>query len=45
MKMIWASTMAFVFCFCLGLLTGCNTVKGIGKDVSTGGHDIERAAS
>lgn len=24
-------------------MVGCNTVHGVGKDVSRGGHDIERA--
>ncbi|WP_211182397.1 entericidin A/B family lipoprotein [Advenella sp. EE-W14] len=25
-------------------LTGCNTVKGLGEDISAGGQAIERAA-
>lgn len=29
----------------VGLLQGCNTVKGIGKDVQDGGKEIQRAAS
>ncbi|MGQ3891887.1 entericidin A/B family lipoprotein [Legionella sp. CNM-4043-24] len=28
-----------------GSLAGCNTVKGVGKDVSKGGQVIQRAAS
>jgi predicted small secreted protein len=28
----------------VALFTGCNTVTGIGKDVSKGGQAIERAA-
>jgi len=29
----------------VSVVSGCNTVQGIGKDVSAGGHDIQRAAS
>ena len=29
----------------LGLLSACNTVQGLGKDISNGGRDIQRAAS
>ena len=29
----------------VGFLQGCITVKGVGKDVSNGGKEIERAAS
>ena len=32
-------TLAFAF-----LLSGCNTVKGVRKDVGRAGHAIERAA-
>ncbi|MFP4273293.1 MAG: entericidin A/B family lipoprotein [Halothiobacillaceae bacterium] len=28
-----------------GLLTGCSTVEGFGKDVEKGGQAIERAAN
>ena len=31
-------------CICMGILTGCNTVQGVGKDISNGGRDIQRAA-
>ena len=36
-----------IACFCvatLGLITGCGTVNGFGKDVSHAGHDIQKAA-
>lgn len=26
-----------------GILTGCNTVRGVGKDVQAGGEAIQRA--
>jgi predicted small secreted protein len=29
----------------LVLLTGCNTVQGLGKDVQKGGQTIQKAAS
>lgn len=29
----------------MGILSGCNTVQGVGKDVQSGGHAIQRAAS
>ncbi|MDP3980652.1 MAG: entericidin A/B family lipoprotein [Chlamydiota bacterium] len=29
---------------CLGYLTGCNTVKGIGKDFESAGQGIQKAA-
>ena len=28
----------------LAALTGCNTVRGVGEDVSTVGHSIQRAS-
>ena len=45
MKKIITTTLICVLLTSLGLLSGCNTVKGIGKDVSDGGRDIQRAAS
>lgn len=27
------------------LLSGCNTTRGIGQDISSGGHAIQRAAN
>lgn len=33
-----------LFLFILtGILTGCNTVRGVGKDVQAGGEAIQRA--
>ncbi|WP_207462746.1 entericidin A/B family lipoprotein [Azospirillum sp. SYSU D00513] len=29
---------------CAALLSGCNTVEGLGEDVTAGGRAIERAA-
>ncbi len=29
----------------VALLTGCNTVKGIGKDIEKGGEAIQRATN
>lgn len=28
----------------LGLISGCNTVEGLGQDVQAGGRAVERAA-
>jgi predicted small secreted protein len=45
MKKIISAAIFCVLCVSLGLVTGCNTVQGIGKDVSNGGKDLQRAAS
>ena len=45
MKKIISAPLVCVFLASLALLSGCNTVQGIGKDVSNGGRDIQRAAS
>ena len=29
---------------CMTILTGCNTVKGVGKDIESGGKAIERSS-
>lgn len=29
----------------LGVLTGCNTIKGFGEDIQKGGQAIEKAAT
>ncbi|MCX7114484.1 MAG: entericidin A/B family lipoprotein [Gammaproteobacteria bacterium] len=34
---------ACFLCVSVGLLSGCNTVHGVGKDVSNSGEAIERA--
>ncbi|MGC9457079.1 MAG: entericidin A/B family lipoprotein [Halothiobacillaceae bacterium] len=36
--------MLFLFVLLAGLLGGCSTVEGFGKDVEKGGQAIERAA-
>lgn len=39
MKKILAASMLLAF-----VLTGCNTVKGVGKDVSSAGHAVTNTA-
>jgi predicted small secreted protein len=34
----------FAFVVAAMILTGCNTIEGIGKDVKKGGEAIEKAA-
>jgi len=29
---------------CIAVLAGCNTVKGVGKDIESGGKAIERSS-
>ncbi len=29
---------------CVGVLAGCNTVSGVGKDIQSGGQAIEKAS-
>ena len=43
-KLITTALVCFLFTS-IGIVSGCNTVQGIGKDVSKGGRDLERAAS
>jgi len=45
MKKIIAIIVVGVLCSSVAVLSGCNTVKGFGKDVSTGGQELEKAAS
>lgn len=35
---------AFVTLFCLGILSACNTMKGIGEDIQAAGHAITGGA-
>ncbi|MDD2775612.1 MAG: entericidin A/B family lipoprotein [Gallionella sp.] len=28
----------------IALITGCNTIEGLGKDIQKGGHKLEKAA-
>lgn len=43
-KIMTTAVVCFLFA-ALGLINGCSTVKGLGKDISKGGREIERAAS
>ena len=45
MKKIMASMILCTLFASVSLMSGCNTVQGIGKDVANGGKDIQRAAS
>ncbi len=38
------SRILIAFIACAALLTGCNTVQGIGKDLKKGGEAIEKSA-
>ena len=44
MKRIITGFMVCFLCVSFGFLSGCNTVRGAGKDISNGGRDIQRAA-
>ena len=35
---------AVVFIMCMCMLSGCNTVRGVGQDVERGGEAIERSS-
>ena len=37
-------TGAVLVTFCMTILAGCNTVKGVGKDIESGGKAIERSS-
>lgn len=45
MKKLLTITLLCITGLSLTLLSGCNTVKGVGKDVAKGGREIQRAAS
>jgi len=45
MKKIISIALIGIFTITIGLISGCNTVKGVGRDVSEGGRQIQRAAS
>lgn len=42
MKSVLAMLVAALFA--LGVLAGCNTFKGMGKDIETGGKALQNAA-
>lgn len=31
--------------FCMAILTGCNTMQGLGKDIKSAGESLEDAAN
>lgn len=35
---------AVVMTLCMTIMAGCNTVKGVGKDIESGGKAIERSS-
>jgi len=35
---------AVLVTLCMTILAGCNTVKGVGKDIESGGKAIERSS-
>jgi len=35
----------FVLLMALGILAGCNTMEGLGKDIKKGGEKLEKAAN
>jgi predicted small secreted protein len=37
--------MAFLMVLAMGLLAGCNTFEGLGKDVQRGGEKVEDSAN
>jgi entericidin B len=37
-------TIAVVLFMCMWMLSGCNTLHGVGKDVESGGQAIERSS-
>lgn len=45
MKIAKQITVLCLFLTTIGLLNGCNTVKGFGKDVSKAGQDIQKTAN
>ena len=45
MKKLLSSAVFCALFVAFGLMSACNTVQGIGKDVAKGGKDIQRAAS
>ncbi len=42
--MIRRIALAFLVAFLATVLAGCNTVKGVGKDIESGGKAIERSS-
>jgi entericidin B len=42
--MIRQVAVAVLLTLCVTILAGCNTVKGVGKDIESGGKAIERSS-
>ncbi len=42
--MIRQVAVAVLLTLCVTVLAGCNTVKGVGKDIESGGKAIERSS-
>jgi predicted small secreted protein len=42
--MIKKAALLLLVVFCMALLTGCNTMEGLGKDVKQLGEKLENAA-
>ncbi len=42
--MIRKFALAALIAMCVTVLAGCNTVKGVGKDIESGGKAIERSS-
>ena len=42
--MIKKFALAALITMCVTVLAGCNTVKGVGKDIESGGKAIERSS-
>ncbi len=45
MKKSFTVSIGCVMCVALILLSGCNTVKGVGRDTAAVGHEVSRVAS
>lgn len=44
MKKLFTAVVVGLICVSMGLISGCGTIHGFGKDVSKGGQEIQKAA-
>jgi predicted small secreted protein len=44
-NMIRKAALLLLVVFCMALLTGCNTMQGLGKDIKSAGESLEDAAN
>lgn len=44
MKKLITAMVVGLICVSMGMINGCSTVQGFGKDVSKGGQEIQKAA-